>query len=75
MLAARRPGVVCACVCGLLCVAVPAPAQLATRLVVSGLTAPLEFVQDPSDPAVQFIVEQGGRIRVLRAGALHRRTS
>ena len=37
---------------------------------VSGLTAPVEFVQDPSSPSVQFVVEQGGRIRVIEHGVL-----
>ena len=32
--------------------------------------APVAFVQDPSTPAVQYIVEQGGRIRVVRNGVL-----
>jgi hypothetical protein len=36
---------------------------------VSGLGA-LAFVQDPSDRDVQYIVEQGGRIRVVRNGSL-----
>lgn len=45
-------------------------AQLTTRLIASGLSLPVDFVQDPSDPSVQYIVEQGGRIRVLKSGAL-----
>jgi glucose/arabinose dehydrogenase len=45
-------------------------AQLKATLVVGGLSRPVGFVQHPSDPAVQFIVEQGGRIRVLLNGAL-----
>ena len=32
----------------------------------SGFTAPLAFVADPLDRTVQFVVEQGGRIRVVR---------
>ena len=28
------------------------------------------MVQDPSDPAVQFVVQQGGLIRVIRNGVL-----
>jgi glucose/arabinose dehydrogenase len=36
----------------------------------SGFSAPLEFVQDPSDRSTQYVVEQGGRIRVLRSGVL-----
>jgi glucose/arabinose dehydrogenase len=43
---------------------------LRTRVYASGFTAPLAFVQDPTDRDVQFVVEQGGRIRVVRGGAL-----
>lgn len=52
--------------------AAPCAAQtgLLSRPVVSGLSAPVGFVQDPSDPTVQYIVQQGGRIRVLKGGAL-----
>jgi glucose/arabinose dehydrogenase len=45
-------------------------AQLRTEVVASGLSAPVAFVQDPVLPNVQFIVEQGGRIRVLRDGGI-----
>ena len=45
-------------------------AQVQTQLFVSGLSAPLEFVQDPSDRDVQYIVEQAGRIRVVAAGVV-----
>jgi glucose/arabinose dehydrogenase len=41
---------------------------LRSRVYASGFSAPLCFVQDPADPAVQFVVEQGGRIRVVRGG-------
>jgi glucose/arabinose dehydrogenase len=44
---------------------VDAQAPVRTRVVVSGLASPVAFVQDPSNPAVQFVVEQGGRIRVV----------
>ena len=47
-----------------------ARAQLTLRLVVSALTQPLAFIQDPSDSTVQFIVQKGGRIRVLKSGVL-----
>jgi len=47
-----------------------APAQIHSEVVVSGLVQPLAFVQDPSDSTVQYIVEQGGRIRVLKGGVL-----
>jgi glucose/arabinose dehydrogenase len=45
-------------------------AQLRGQLYVSGLTHPLAFVQDPADPGVQFVVEQGGVIRVVQGGTL-----
>ncbi|HET7218711.1 MAG TPA: PQQ-dependent sugar dehydrogenase [Vicinamibacterales bacterium] len=44
--------------------------QVRAQLVASGLTHPLEFVHDPSNPAVQYIVEQEGRIRVLSNGTV-----
>jgi glucose/arabinose dehydrogenase len=45
-------------------------AQLRSRIYVAGFLAPLDFVQDPTDPTVQFVVEQGGRIRVVRNGTV-----
>jgi glucose/arabinose dehydrogenase len=53
-----------------LCLATPATAQLRSTLCASGLTNPVEFVQDPIDPALQYVVEQAGRIRILRNGAV-----
>lgn len=50
--------------------ALDAAAQLRARVHASGFTQPVAFVQDPSDPAVQFVVEQGGRIRAIRGGQL-----
>jgi glucose/arabinose dehydrogenase len=47
------------------------PAPLVSREVVTGFTRPVAFIQDPSNPRVQYVVEQGGRIRVLLDGALH----
>lgn len=47
-----------------------AAAQLRTRVHASGFTQPLAFVQDPTDPAVQFVLEQAGRIRVVRNGTV-----
>ena len=37
---------------------------------VTGLQAPVAFVQDPADPAAFFAVEQAGRIRVIRNRAV-----
>lgn len=50
--------------------AAPARGQVRAAVVVEGLNQPLGLVQDPADPRVQFIVEQGGRVRVLREGIL-----
>src|SRR5262245_29640922 len=36
----------------------------------TGFTAPVLFLQDPADSSVQFVVEQGGRIRVVRNGTV-----
>ena len=47
-----------------------ATAQVRADVYISGLTAPVAFVQDPTTAAVQFVVEQGGRIRVVRNGVL-----
>ena len=50
--------------------ATPAAAQLRAELVVSGLPEAIAFVQDPSDPTVQVIVQQSGRVRLLKNGVL-----
>jgi glucose/arabinose dehydrogenase len=47
-----------------------ADAQLRADTVVTGLSQPVAFVQDPSDATVQLVVEQNGRIRVVRNGQL-----
>src|SRR3954465_7778444 len=52
----------------LLAVVLGAQAPLRTRTFVSGFTAPVLFLQDPNNRAVQFVVEQGGRIRVVQDG-------
>jgi glucose/arabinose dehydrogenase len=45
-------------------------AQLRARVYASGFTLPVAFVQDPTDRATQYVVEQGGRIRTVVAGAV-----
>ena len=47
-----------------------AQGPLKGRVHASGLTSPVAFVQDPSNAAVQFVVEQGGRIRILQNGVV-----
>ena len=42
---------------------------LRAQLVASGITNPMAFVQDPTMPNVQFIVQQGGLIRTIVNGA------
>ena len=54
----------------LLIVARPAHAQLQSQLLVTGLQSPVAFVQDPTDRSVQLVVQQAGRIRVVRDGAI-----
>ena len=46
----------------------PALAQLRTALLVGGFSQPVAFVQDPSQPNVQVVVQQGGRVRVVQHG-------
>ncbi|MEO5819223.1 MAG: PQQ-dependent sugar dehydrogenase [Vicinamibacteraceae bacterium] len=56
-----------------LAASVQAAAQLPSiqsATYVGGLSSPVGMVQDPSDPAVQYVVQQGGLIRVIRNGAL-----
>ena len=45
-----------------------AAAQLRTQVYAAGLTSPVAFVQDPLDRTVQYVVEQGGRIRPIDNG-------
>lgn len=46
------------------------PARLFATEVISGLTRPLAFVADPSDPRVHYVVQQDGRIRTIVNGAV-----
>ena len=54
----------------LVCVTTDAVAQLSTRVHASGFSRPVAFVQDPTNAAVQFVVEQGGTIRVIQNGTV-----
>jgi len=44
--------------------------QLAATPFVTGLSAPVGMVQDPSNPTVQYVVELDGLIKVIRNGVL-----
>src|SRR5688500_2917479 len=52
------------------CSAPAAFAQLRTVLVTDGLSLPVAVVQDPSQPHVQVVVQQGGRVRVIQNGVM-----
>jgi len=43
---------------------------LRARVLASGFSAPLEFVQDPIDPRVQFVVQKSGLIRAVVSGVV-----
>ena len=43
---------------------------LHARVFAAGFSSPVLFLQDPTNRAVQFVVEQGGRIRVVRDGSV-----
>ena len=45
-------------------------AQLKAVPYASGFASPVAFVQDPSDAANQFVVQQDGRIRLVRTGVV-----
>jgi glucose/arabinose dehydrogenase len=51
-------------------IAADARAQLKTVVHATGFSSPVAMVQDPTDRTVQFVVEQGGRIRVIRSGSV-----
>jgi glucose/arabinose dehydrogenase len=59
-----------ACLCVGLALTMPAHAQLQGQVYASGFQSPVAFVQDPTDRNVQFVVEQRGRIRVVRNGTI-----
>src|SRR5206468_1494346 len=44
--------------------------DLRTQLYASGFVNPVAFVQDPTDRSRQFVVEQGGHIRIISNGAV-----
>jgi glucose/arabinose dehydrogenase len=45
-------------------------AQLRTEVYATGFSQPVAFVQDPTNRSVFFVVEQAGRIRVVRDRAV-----
>ena len=57
-------------VCALAIMTIWAQSRLRVRVHASGLSSPVAFVQDPLARDVQFVVEQAGRIRVVRSGTV-----
>jgi glucose/arabinose dehydrogenase len=49
---------------------VPGTPNLSTVLVARGLQAPLDLQAPPGDRSRLFVVEQGGRIRIVRGGTV-----
>ena len=47
-----------------------AQSPLSGRVYASGLSSPVAFIQDSTNNSRQFVVEQGGRIRVVESGAV-----
>jgi len=43
---------------------------LRSRVYATGFNLPVAFIQDPTDRTVQYVVEQSGRIRAVRAGTV-----
>src|SRR6266508_3559061 len=59
------------CLVGIICaLASPAAAQLKLVQFVAGLSGPVQMVQDPTNAAVQYVVEQGGTIKVIQDGTV-----
>ena len=47
-----------------------AQSTLRASVVASGLVRPVGFVQDPSDPTIQYVVQHTGQILILKNGIL-----
>ena len=45
-------------------------AQLTTQTIVTGLSSPVQMVQDPVNLNVFYVVQQTGRVRVIKDGVL-----
>ncbi|MGH2478020.1 MAG: hypothetical protein ACRDIL_22465, partial [Candidatus Limnocylindrales bacterium] len=46
------------------------PPSLGLEAVVGGLDGPLDIAWRPDEPGTMFVVEQAGRIRIVRDGTL-----
>lgn len=52
--------------CALTATSISIAQNLQSELFITGLTSPVLMLQDPTDPNIRFVVQQGGRIRVLQ---------
>ena len=66
----RRRGSVLVLLLAVMAAEIHAQPPLRTRVHAAGFVAPVLFLQDPADRTVQFVVEQGGRIRVIKDGTV-----
>ena len=53
----------------MLCVEARAQSGIEAYVYASGFASPVAIAQDPTGQCLQFVVEQAGRIRSVRAGA------
>jgi hypothetical protein len=53
----------------------PAAAQLKATLIASGFSQPLGFVAHPTNPAVHFVLQKGGRVGRFVNGVVQPPTS
>jgi glucose/arabinose dehydrogenase len=61
------------CFVGIICTTLAAPASAQLKLVpyiTTGLSSPVQMVQDPIRPDVQYVVQQPGQIKVIKHGVL-----
>ena len=72
MAVAAIPARVVSCLSLAVSLLVPGIARAQLQLVpyVTGLQLPVGFVQDPSNPSIQYVIEQVGRIRTVVNGNL-----
>jgi glucose/arabinose dehydrogenase len=60
----------CVCVCTLGAACSSAAITLTSDVYVTGLTSPLFLVSPPGDTQREFVLQQGGLIRIIKNGAL-----
>src|SRR4051812_6348751 len=69
-MAARRVPAIVFAILALALTPATASAQLRAEPIATGLTQPVAFIQDPTDATRFVVVQQDGRVRVLKDGVL-----